>query len=73
MVFKIEVVRNLEFFKFEVLLADTFKRVNMRYHAKFRADQSNCYRRRDFFQITKWRLSAMSDFQKHEILTAGRV
>ena len=50
--------------------AHTLRRVKMRHFAKFWADRSNRYWDIAVFNFSRWRSSAILDFQKLEILTA---
>jgi len=43
---------------------------NKGHPAKFRADRSCCYRDMAIFDFSRWRLSAILEFQKFNILTA---
>jgi len=54
--------RHLAFYETKNLTADTVHMVNLRHHAKFHVDQSNCYK--DF---SRWRPSAILTILKFEI------
>ena len=53
-------------------MADRLERVNMHNHAKFRGNQSNCYRHIVIFRFST-QPSTIFDFKKFDILTPSDV
>jgi len=59
--FKMATVRHLGFYKFEVLYADTARRLNVLYRTKFPADRSNCFGDMAIFRFSRWWPSVILD------------
>jgi len=57
----------------EILTAEPVRGANMHQSAKFRVDYVNRCRDMTVFKFSKWRKSAILDFEKFEILPTGPI
>jgi len=70
--FMMAAAATLDFLNFEFLTVGRVMRVELRHHAKFRRNWSNCCRDMAIFQIFKMAAAAILDFYNFKFLTFPR-